>query len=368
MVGALFALQFRAGPSVPRDAAAPPASNGRVWPGHIETAPRWVVPPSDHIHATLCREFRREVWTPSEAVSDALLQSAFPPAARATVLATRHCQPDGCTQQLTGEALRAISRAQRGELSRALGAWAANTFYAMPMHRPEGRPPFAETPGLPADAREALRSVTWDDAGGESVSAPRAICDAGLPDASLLAALRALWSIPSVNLTVRVDHPDELDGIARYWSWGRDPATVSAQLRTRLPAGSGGVSVNDLLPTRVASRVFTYAPVEGDHHNCLNAVLCDDESCPEVLDGPEAEARLTRLFTRVGSIDDLRAGDVVVWRDEGGAIAHGAAWLAGRWLFTKNGVSFLRPWHVAPFDAIQRSYRHATRVEYWQRR
>jgi hypothetical protein len=87
-----------------------------------------------------------------------------------------------------------------------------------------------------------------------------------------------------------------------------------------------------------------------------------------VLDGPEAEARLTRLFTRVGGIEDLRAGDVVVWRDESGAIAHGAAWLADRWLFTKNGVSFLRPWHLAPFDAIQRSYRHATRVQYWRRR
>lgn len=165
-----------------------------------------------------------------------------------------------------------------------------------------------------------------------------------------------------MNLTVRVDHPDELDGIARYWAWGRDPAAVSALLRARLPTGSGGVSVTDILPPRVASRVFTYASSEGDHHNCLNAVLCNDESCPEVLEGPEAEARLTRLFTRVGSIDELRAGDVVVWRDEGGVIAHGAAWLAGRWLFTKNGVSFLRPWHLANFDAIQRSYRFATRV------
>ena len=169
-------------------------------------------------------------------------------------------------------------------------------------------------------------------------------------------------------VTAAVDHPDELDGIARYWAWGRDPAAVSALIRARLPAGTGGVSVTDILPPRVASRVFTYAQTEGDHHNCLNAVLCDDESCPEVLDGPEAEARLTRLFTRVGGIEDLRAGDVVVWRDEAGAIAHGAAWLADRWLFTKNGVSFLRPWHLAPFDAIQRSYRHATRVQYWRRR
>ncbi len=368
MVAGLFALQFRASPSTPVDAATPPVGNGRVWPGHIETTPRWVVPPPDHIHVSLCREFRGEVWTPSEAASDALLQTAFPPAARAAVQATRHCVSDGCTQQLSGEALRAISRVRRGELSRALGAWSSNTFYAMPMHRPEGRPPFADTPGLPEDAREALRSVSWDDAGGDSVSTPRAVCDAGLPEASLLAALRALWTIPSVNLTVRVDHPDELDGIARYWAWGRDPAAVSALLRARLPTGSGGVSVTDILPTRVASRVFTYASSEGDHHNCLNAVLCDDESCPEVLEGPEAEARLTRLFTRVGSIDELRAGDVVVWRDEGGVIAHGAAWLAGRWLFTKNGVSFLRPWHLANFDAIQRSYRFATRVEYWRRR
>lgn len=338
-----------------------------MWPGHVTTTPRWVVPPHGHVSPALCREFVGRVWAPSEAASDAILEAAFPPAALALVRASRHCVSDGCSMTLDAPSYRALSRTARGELSRAFGAWTQNTFYAMPMHRPEGTPRFDQTPGLPDDARAALRAISWDDLdNGESVSRPGALCDANLPDASLIAALAALWTVPSMELTVRVDHDDEIDGVARYWAWGRDPRALAAQLRAD---GSlqRGAPLSQLLPEPFASRVYTYADREGDHHNCLNAVLCDDGRCPDMVEGAEADARLARGFHRVSSLDELRAGDVVVWRDESGVIVHGAAWLASRLLFTKNGVSYLRPWHVAPFDAIQRSYRNATRAEYWRR-
>lgn len=368
-ITALFLQQLKASADESDDAlrARDARSTGPVWSGAVETTPRWLTPPPTHIFDGLCRELVVSVWMPSEAVSDALLRAAFDDATRATLVATRRCVSDGCTMRLTGDAVLGTSRQARGDLSRALGAWSQNTFYAMPMHRPQGTPRFHETPGLPPDARNVLRAASWDDDGGESVSTPRAVCAAGLLTPSRLAALRALWSVPSFDIHVRVERDDDVNRVARYWAWNRDPAQVAAQIRAQRSEHGGRVPLTALLPERLGSRIYQYAPREGDRHNCLNAVLCEDDSCPDLLDGEEAERRLRQSFRRVDTPAELRAGDAAIWRDAGGEIVHGAAWLSDGLIFTKNGVSYLRPWHIARIEAVEHIYRNATRLEYWQR-
>lgn len=366
VLAAVFVQQLREEPQR-SSAARGDRSPHSVWPGRIELTRRWVAPPPTHIQESLCQELVASVWMPSQQVSDSLLNAAFDESARATLLSTRRCVSDGCLMRISGESVLGISREARGALSRALGQWPQNTFYAMPMHRPVGTPPFRETPGLPDDARNVLLAASWDDDGGETISTPRAICAAGLLQPSRLAALRALWTVASFEVAVHVEHDEDISKVARYWAWGRDPSTLAARFRSRVSSAGLTLHLGDLLPDRLSGRVFQYAARPSDRHNCLNAVLCEDNSCPDLLDGDDAERRLRQSFHQVGSLNDLRAGDAVIWRNASGALVHGAAWLTDGMIFTKNGVSFLRPWHIGRIEAIQHVYRSATRIEYWAR-
>ena len=172
--------------------------------------------------------------------------------------------------------------------------------------------------------------------------------------------IKRLLGQSTTLLTLRIDDPEEVDGLAEYWGRGGrktdirpllESVAASQQQRT--------VDVIHLLPEMARRLLYRYPKVSLEDlqkpqlTNCFWTALnfFNDQPDDSML---EASAALKRLSTGYYIVHDkLQLGDIVAFSDRQMNVFHVAVYIADDIVFTKNGYFSLAPWTLLPMDRLK---------------
>jgi hypothetical protein len=231
-----------------------------------------------------------------------------------------------------------------------------------PFARPVNRRPFWEDPGLTEATREVLRAGSFIDGDTRYFSDLTWLCHR-VPDAAERAAFfRTLRARSALDATVRVRSVGELDRAVAWWGvHGREDA-VRARLLASMRDGDAGVPLRELLPPFARERYGTF-PNRDTRFDCFWTALNFFSPTGEggaLLDSDAFDATTAR-WTQV-PLDQLRFGDVLVFRTEAGATVHAAVYLAEDLLFSKDGWTMHRAWELVRIARERAVYHTAPRI------
>ena len=160
-----------------------------------------------------------------------------------------------------------------------------------------------------------------------------------------------LYSTPAYRLRVHVNPDSDADALAAYWGRGGREKQIRPLLKslTHVPGGAH-LNVLALLPEFARDRLYTYPDDRDDPNaarqdcaytalNFFNRVEDTNYLSPQFV-----QKTLMRDYAPVEG--GLTFGDLVQLADEKGMIFHMAVYLAGDFIFTKNGVSRTEPWTI----------------------
>ncbi len=120
--------------------------------------------------------------------------------------------------------------------------------------------------------------------------------------------------------------------------------------------------MRELLPPFARARYGTFPPRDS-RFDCFWTAL--NFFSPTGEGGPLVDSNVfdatTAGWTLV-PLDQLRFGDVLVFRTETGVSVHAAVYLADDLVFTKDGWSMHRAWEVVTIARERRAYDNAPRV------
>jgi hypothetical protein len=231
-----------------------------------------------------------------------------------------------------------------------------------PFVRPASRLPFWEDPGLSAAARAVLRAGSFVDGDTRYFTDLTWLCHRVPDTAERAVFFRTLRARSALDATVRVRSTEELDRAVAWWgAHGREDA-VRARLLASMRNGDAGVPLRELLPPFARARYGTFPPRD-TRFDCFWTALNFFSPTGEggaLLNADAFDATLAR-WTQV-PLDQLRFGDVLVFRSEAGVTEHAAVYLAEDLLFSKDGWSSHRPWELGRIARERAVYRTAPRI------
>ena len=126
--------------------------------------------------------------------------------------------------------------------------------------------------------------------------------------------------------------------------------------------GDAGVALRELLPPFARERLGTFPPRD-TRFDCFWTALNFFSPTGEggaLMDSTAFDATTTS-WTQV-SLDQLRFGDVLVFRTEAGATEHAAVYLAEDLVFSKDGWTMHRAWELVRIARERRVYHTAPRI------
>jgi len=365
-VGARLA---RAPEATPSPVAAPNVSTADAvrapspHPGVIELHEVWLHPGEDHIRPVDCDEIQADWGAPDHTLFiAAMTRAGLDEATRSAVLDVTVCDVDGCIAVPPDAVLARLTEPQRLGIFRAMREYPQAMLLNAPFARPVNRRPFWEDPGLTEATREVLRAGSFIDGDTRYFSDLTWLCHR-VPDAAERAAFfRTLRARSALDATVRVRSVGELDRAVAWWGvHGREDA-VRARLLASMRDGDAGVPLRELLPPFARARYGTF-PNRDTRFDCFWTALNFFSPTGEggaLLDSDAFDATTAR-WTQV-PLDQLRFGDVLVFRTEAGATVHAAVYLAEDLLFSKDGWTMHRAWELVRIARERVVYHTAPRI------
>ena len=189
--------------------------------------------------------------------------------------------------------------------------------------------------------------------------------------------LKALSRDSTLVMSLHFDEQSDVDQLVRYWGRNGRAKDVRPILESlALQPGGGSIDVSHLLPAIPRRLLYTYPNLTTDAvvggrdchwtaHNFCN-IAPDDRLVTE----PEEE--LPRLLSQefYEVFGEFRFGDVVTYMDKNNKVFHSAVYIADDVVFTKNGLSSLRPWHFRRLPEMNDYYsrREAVHLAYFRRK
>lgn len=170
-----------------------------------------------------------------------------------------------------------------------------------------------------------------------------------------------LYQFPSFRLRLCVREKPNVDALVKYWTAGGRNKTVKPLLASMayMPGGAT-VDVACLLPPFARTRLYTYPESWNDpvtaRADCFYTALNFFNEVPDTnyLDEAVAGRLLATEWAPISG--DPAYGDIVLLLNDEGRPIHAAVYIAGAFVFTKNGINPTQPWTVMKTGEMVQSY------------
>lgn len=235
---------------------------------------------------------------------------------------------------------------------------------------------------LPESVRQAILRLAYPSGDRVMLSDFGALYSLLPSRAEQLAAHRAALRVPALVLLMEKPRPEEVPSLAAYWNIGR-AKSIERFLAAfaAAPEDLRYLDIIHLLSPIEREFLNTYFTPEGPSltPSCFWSAFSFGQERPDdrylVLPGQwtdheELAGRdLRERFDPVPAPD--RLGDIVAYRRRGSEdVMHVCVFIADGIVFTKNGYTFSRPWHLTQIKDVDELYLTAPDVEkvYFRRR
>lgn len=197
-----------------------------------------------------------------------------------------------------------------------------------------------------------------------------------------LAALRAALRVPAVVVLLEKPAPAEVPALAAYWRPGRHKS-VAALLEAFAASGEDNryLDIIHLLSPIEREFLNTYFTPTGPSltPSCFWTAFNFGEEKPDdrylVLPGMWSEHESLAWRELTASFDAIpapgRLGDIIGYRrKDAPAVVHVAVFIADGLVYTKNGATFSKPWHISRLEDLDELYLGGPDMErvYFRRR
>jgi hypothetical protein len=190
--------------------------------------------------------------------------------------------------------------------------------------------------------------------------------------------IKRLLAQATVQVTLDVDDPAQVDSLAEYWGRGGRKVDILPVLESAADNSfNHSVDITYLLPDLARRLLYRYQKIslaeleKSQLDNCFWTALnfFNEEPDDRLLDPKFALERLQQDYYLVH--DELQLGDIVALSDSRLNIFHVAVYLAEDLVFTKNGYFSLAPWTIVPIDRLKghfAEHRDDWKVTYYRRK
>jgi hypothetical protein len=161
--------------------------------------------------------------------------------------------------------------------------------------------------------------------------------------------LETLYTLPAYSLRLKVTPQSDVEELIKYWGRGGREKLIGPLLKamSKVPGG-GSINLSRLLPPFARLRLDTYPdswPDPTAHlQDCVVSSLnfFNDRPDTNFLDRAYSQKVLDTEYAQVQG--DAGFGDLLVFLDSRGALAHMCVNIADNFVFTKNGINPAMPW------------------------
>lgn len=301
-----------------------------------------------------------------EALTGTLRDVVGDPAAVQSVLARARCDEEGCVIEPEGRLVESLAPAVRARLYDLLGRDGENAAQFAPFRRAASVVPFADTPGLPAEAREAVARLSWDDHGVRLFADLPAACAHVRSAEARRALVRAIQHPVTYEISLRTQSIAAARLVASF------PLAARVDVRQTLDRaraeGRAEVPIEVFLPAGVRRANGAWPDPSDPRDRALGVALhADDEGAARALSSTEAETELAARFAPIGD-ERPHFGDVMVLLRSDNTIERAVVHLVAGMVFVAPERERMRPGHVAPLEDVLLDHPDLWRVETWRLR
>ncbi len=276
---------------------------------------------------------------------------ALPAAQGSFLLATNHWEilSNGIAISPPEELVMGLSQSARQRIYHALAPDRENYVQYFPFRFPLGTlDEHLADCHLPGDKLEMLRGLTYTNAGALCLCLDAPL-QKRLATNEFQALIRALYSIPAVDLRLHIGGNADVDTLVRYWGHGGREKRIRPLLESLARVrGGGSVSVGQLFPAFARLRLDTFpdpeSDAEADREDCVFTALnfFNEQADYSFEDATKAHDALHSGYAPIQGPPTF--GDLVFLIDPAGVTAHVCVYIAADVVYTKNGANHLQPY------------------------
>lgn len=254
-----------------------------------------------------------------------------------------------------------LSGASRQRIYSVLASSRSNYAQCFPFRFPiEGFEEAFANSGLRAGQMQRIRRLAYTNAGDVCIADLPALQKALTPrDFNRLAEV--LYRIPAYQLRLRVTPDSDTDVLVKYWGKGGREKLVEPLLDSlaHVPEGAS-INVSYFLPPFARLRLYTFPDSWDDPtvstQDCVFTAMNFFNATPDtnLLDGNYTRKLLEAHYAPVGGSPTF--GDLVYLMDPRGAALHMCVYIAGDFVFTKNGMNLAMPWVLMKLSDVVTMY------------
>ena len=215
--------------------------------------------------------------------------------------------------------------------------------------------------GLAAQDVERLKRFTYID-GGTVCFTDLELAECILAPAQFKKLVETIYQIPVYRLRLRVSPDSDVEELVRYWGKGGREKLVEPLLKalTKVPEGAA-LNISALLPPFARLRLYTYPASWNDPDaasmDCMFSSMNFFRTTPDtnLFDRAYAQEVLASDYVPVDGRPTF--GDLITVADAKDKIVHMCVYIAGDFVFTKNGFNLEEPWVLMRMSDIRLLYR-----------
>jgi hypothetical protein len=247
---------------------------------------------------------------------------------------------------------------QRERWYAALGQWPGNAAYSDPCrYQSEDPEEWLKSRTLKPHYKDLIRPLIYHRGSCVVLSDIDLVLAQIVEEEQQVAAMKMLYAERSFLLKLRVTETSDINKLCDYWGAGprrKDIAPLLESLRD-LPGGAK-IDIAHLMPIFPRSRLYTFPPVARNcHWTSLNFFNYPYKN--ESFSDAEVQEAIATKYTPVPG--EPKFGDLVLLlaqnRKEGNLL-HSAIYIAGKMIFTKNGMDNKSPYSIMMLEDIEKSY------------
>jgi hypothetical protein len=268
---------------------------------------------------------------------------------------------NGCEITPPESVVYALDGVNRGKIYSALARSETNTAQRSALVLPKADiEPYLLAIGLSHVEVARLQQLTYTNKGTVCIS-DLGIARKVLGEESFQKLVEFLYAIPAYRLTLFVPEGSDVDALAAYWGKGGREELIKPLLRSlaHVPGGAD-IGVSYLLPDFARLRLYRFPNAQNDPHaeseDCIYSSMNFFSKVPDTnfLDMNYVQAALTRDYEPARDVPTF--GDLILLQDDAGQIVHMSVYIAGEFVFTKNGTNPSKPWALMRLDDMLAVY------------
>lgn len=199
------------------------------------------------------------------------------------------------------------------------------------------------------DVRNIVKKLIYRDGDTLFISDINQIFSQVIKREDRISVLKAISRQPSYLIRVKISPGSDVTSLSKYWSVGRRRKDVYPILDSLADVPGGErIDAAHLLPHFARSRLYTYPTINRDileaTRDCFWTALnfFSDRPDDRMSDIDFSTAVLKKDYTVVTGAPQL--GDILVYGNREKGAFHAAVYIAGGFVFTKNGTRVSSPW------------------------